>query len=217
MLLSDPIKNSIKPSITFNGQFIYVLWEYENNIEYLSTDMSGTKILNRNIFTKSAEKDTFKSIYLSSHPYDIGNKSNYSILSATDNPLFILDIKNKQTKETKNYAVIDDTKKNTNFLLSSSIRHMQLVLIEKDKKLMQIISNYAKLKNGINTIIDGKAKSLLNNKIFVPDTNKTEDELMLGKLNYIINSLSNEIYIRDEKINELNTQINKQLFKKLFH
>lgn len=141
--LSDPSINALHPSIIVRNNYTYILWEEGDSLVFRKTD-SGLINWNTKNMLLSHKDSISNCIYITTHNSELGFKSTFCPLVLDSPPYPIVNVeKNSEKqqfieKERITRAQIEAVSNMPGMLSKEDyIRELQLILIEKDKKILE--------------------------------------------------------------------------------
>ncbi|WP_139904355.1 hypothetical protein [Clostridium thermarum] len=163
--LSENSINALHPCMIIRNNYTYVLWEEGDALVFRKTDSGQINWTNKNILL-TQKSSVSNCVYISSHPSEPGFKSTFCPLVLATPPYPIINL--EKSPERQQFIESEKQLKSqtanisnlTNMISKEEyIRELQLILIEKDKKLLETVKLKEILTRELETI-----KSVLSTK-----------------------------------------------------
>ena len=163
--LSDASTNAVHPCMIIRNNYTYVLWEEGDALVYRKTDSGLINWIGKNtLLTKKSSVSN--SIYISSHPSEPGFKSTFCPIVLDSPPYPIINIERNSDrqqfieKEKQSRYSGEGVSPQSNITSKDEyIRELQLILIEKDKRILETIKQKETLSKELDEL-----KSDIDNK-----------------------------------------------------
>ncbi|HCW05575.1 MAG TPA: hypothetical protein DGK91_14300 [Clostridium sp.] len=255
--LSEATINALHPAIVVKNNYTYILWTEGENIVYRKTDSGSINWNSKNLLMK---KNPYlcNSVYISNHSSEPNFKNTYCPIIVDSPPYPVINLEKPSNKdeirEKENTIIPFLNNKQSNegdSYKEEYIRQLQLIIMEKDKKLMEnyhLNNELSKKIQELTSTIKEKGMDLSHlqqqyqllrdeyedlkkkNLEKVNDQGGQEDKISSSKeaatslmdknstierLNLLVNSLYQEINVKDQQIEELEQKLNKGIFRRL--
>lgn len=141
--LSEATINALHPAIVVRHNYTYIIWTEGDNIVYRKTDSAVINWSSKDVLMR---KNPYicNSIYISNHSSEPNLKNTYCPIIVDSPPYPIINLEKasdkKDIEEKENTVIpISNSIQNTDDLSQKEeyIRQLQLIIMEKDKKLME--------------------------------------------------------------------------------
>lgn len=169
--LSEATINALHPAIVVKNNYTYIIWTEGDNIVYRKTDSAFINWCSKNVLMKKSPY-LCNSICISNHSSEPNFKNTFCPVIVDSPPYPVINLEKTSNKEEiqekENTLIPFITKGQGAEAISNKeeyIRQLQLIIMEKDKKLMEYyhLNNELSKKLGeLNAILQEKSADLSN-------------------------------------------------------
>lgn len=181
--LSEATINALHPAVVVRNNYTYIIWMEGDNIVYRKTDSASINWSSKDILMK---KNPYicNSVCISNHSSEPNFKSTYCPIIVDSPPYPVINVEkasNREEIKEKENTLIPYTHNNRNTedlsYKEEYIRQLQLIIMEKDKKLME----YYHLNNELSKKIEELTSHIKESNM---DLSHLQQEYQLLKQEY---------------------------------